>query len=200
MQNDADSLYEKTYGLIQNLYKLSKVYIGAPIQQEKCDEILNELRTIYKFNSVFFSNDAVSLINQLKADLSKSKLYPNRRLRLLKFFDVEKYIEASEFAKAPPFVIPSGEVVFHKTEYCIGVTVDWNPVQRSYKLLMINGTYEWYHLKNLVLVGTCRKLWRNNRVTQCWRCNEPLCGENDKCNRCYWYICSSCKACNCHRR
>ena len=187
--------------LIQDLLKLSRVYITAPIQQNKYDEILDELREIYRRGRNSFSVEEVALINKLKKKIEQKPLSQfEMKLRLLNFFQKEKCTEARHYVRAKPYVIPSKTLVFHKTEYFIGVTVDWNPVQRTHKLLICTSNdCEWHRLDDLIVIGTCSKIWESTRETYCWNCKESLGIGDKKCRRCSWYTCPECAACNCNR-
>lgn len=200
MGNNISSKSNEALHLIRDLSQLSKVYIAAPIQQSKYDEILTELRASYRQSKQRFSTDDVTLITQLKGRIErKPQTHIEKKLRLLNFFQEEEYSEAKSYVKIKPYVIPSGTIVFHKVEYCVGIIVDWNPVQRAYKLIFCTDNCEWYKLDDLLVIGTCSKIWESTRATHCWKCKELLGIGDKKCRRCGWYKCPECRACNCNR-
>ncbi len=183
--------------LIENLSQLSQVYVKAPIQEEKYNGILIELRLLYTHDRKCFPEEKINLINNLKGKIEQEvQTYIKEKFSLLNFFPTESRIEAKHYAKEM-CGLPLRTVVFHKTNFFIGIVVDRNPVHRTYKLLFLSNGYEWYGLNDLLVVGTCSKIWEVLLETYCWNCHSFLGTGDKKCQRCQWYLCPDCKACKC---
>nr|WP_290222351.1 hypothetical protein [Trichocoleus desertorum] len=194
--------------LIQELTKLSKVYIQVRAQENIYKKILMHLREIYISNREEFSDVIINRIKELKGQI-ESTLDPDvkQRIQLVKLFPGKRICKAESYFKAEAFTPRRGTVVFHETDYFIGIIDDWKPVRKIYEIRNLkDGLYAWHRLENLVVLGTCNeKIWNEDmwnelttvRVTHCWNCKTYLCPGDKVCGSCNWYVCPECNSCQC---
>lgn len=168
--------------ILNELTKLSEYYIGVPEQENIRHSLLSNLRKIYINNPNLFSEDIKKHIDDLKQKCAKT-------------------IQKLPYKRDHSEKIRSGSVVFHLSNYYVGVIAD---TTKSKDIFENKNSFEEYRVfvrqdKVLIAAKENLKVLGHSRTDKCHKCGNAVqviyC---DICTVCNWFICQKCKSCGCN--